>query len=89
MQLVVQTISGTVYMLDAETGDPLWHTSVGIPGWSGQPVGYNEQSLFVIRRDIVYVLNRATGAQRYYTLDRDTKLPTYGFTLPGAPSAAP
>jgi hypothetical protein len=89
MQLVVQTISGTVYMLDAETGDPLWHTSVGIPGWGGQPVGYNGQSLFVIRRDIVYVLNRATGAQRYYTLDRDTKLPTYGFTLPGAPSAAP
>src|ERR1700675_2505300 len=37
MQLVVQTISGTVYMLDAETGDPLWHTSAGIPGWSGQP----------------------------------------------------
>ena len=58
------------------------------PNWTGQPVGHNEQNLFVIRRDIAYVLNRASGAQRYYTLDKDTKLPQYGFVLPAAPSAA-
>src|SRR5947209_2251096 len=71
-QLIVQTIFGTVYALDAETGDFLWRTSVGQPGWSMQPVGYNDRDLFVIRRNALHVLNRSSGAQRLYTLDRDT-----------------
>src|SRR5438093_9505238 len=52
-QLVVQTNFGTVYLLDAETGDLLWRTTVGLPNWSGQPVGFNEQNIFVIRRDLL------------------------------------
>ena len=88
-QLVVQTNFGGVFMLDAETGDFLWRASVGVQGWSGQPIGFNERNIFAIRRDMLYVLNRANGAQRYYTVNRDTKLPDYGFQLPAAPSAAP
>jgi outer membrane protein assembly factor BamB len=88
-QLVVQTVFGVVYMLDAETGDLLWRQPVGIPGWNGQAVGYNDRYLFVTRRNLLYVLNRSTGAQRYYTVDKDTKLPDYGFALPGSASAAP
>src|SRR5688572_24377450 len=38
-ELVVQTIFGAVFLLDAETGDLLWRTTVGIPGWNGEPVG--------------------------------------------------
>jgi outer membrane protein assembly factor BamB len=87
-QLVVQTVYGAIFMLDAETGDLLWRATVGLPDWQGQAVGYNEQSIFATRRDIVYVLNRATGKHRFFTLDKDTKLPNYGFKLPGAPSAA-
>ncbi len=88
-QLVVQTLFGAVFMLDAETGDVLWRTPVGLPGWSGQPVGYNEQNLFVTRRDMLYVLKRSNGAQRYYTVNKETKLPDYGFSLPSPLSAAP
>jgi len=88
-QLVVQTLYGAVYLIDAETGDILWRTPVGIPSWNAQPVGYNEQNIFVTRREILYILNRDNGTQRYYTLDKDTKLPTNGFSLPAPSSAAP
>jgi outer membrane protein assembly factor BamB len=88
-QLVVQTVFGVVYLLDGETGDLLWRTEVGIPGWASQPVGYNDKNIFVTRRDLLYVLNRANGAQRLYTVAPDTKLPNYGYTLSAAPSAAP
>lgn len=89
VQLLVQTIFGAVFLLDAETGDLLWRTTVGIPNWNGQPAGYNDQNLFISRRDILYVLNRKNGVQRYYTIDKDTKLPNYGFTLRAPLSAAP
>ncbi len=88
-QVIVQTVFGAVHALDAETGDFLWRTNVGVPGSNAKPVGYNERYLFVTRRDMLHVLSRATGEELYYTLDKDTKLPDYGFLLPGPPSAAP
>ncbi len=88
-QLVVQTIYGTINMLDAETGDALWRVPVGLPNWNGQPVGFNEQNIFVTRRETMFVLDRATGKHRYYKVNRETKLPEYGFVLPSAPTAAP
>ncbi len=88
-ELVVQTNLGDVFMLDAETGDPLWHTAFGNPKWSGQPVGYNQRNIFVTRREFLYVLNRTNGAQRVYTVAKDTKLPNHGFQLPAVPDAAP
>jgi outer membrane protein assembly factor BamB len=88
-ELVVQTNLGGVFMLDAETGDPLWHNAFGNPKWSGQPVGYNERNIFVTRREFLYVLNRTNGAQRVYAVAKDTKLPSYGFQLPAVPDAAP
>jgi outer membrane protein assembly factor BamB len=88
MQLVVQTRYGSVVLLDAETGDTLWRTSVGLPYWEAQPVAYNSSSIFTTRRDMLYVLSRKTGAQRVFTIDRDSKLPNYGMKLLGAPSSA-
>jgi outer membrane protein assembly factor BamB len=88
-QVVVQTYYGSVLLLDAETGDTLWRTSVGVPYWEGQPVAYNSSSIFATRREYLYVLNRATGAQRVFTLDKDSKLPHYGYRMHFAPSAMP
>ncbi|MBI3411327.1 MAG: PQQ-binding-like beta-propeller repeat protein, partial [Planctomycetes bacterium] len=88
-QIVAQTFSGAVSLLDAETGDVLWRTPVGTPYWPGKPVGFNDSNLFVVRRNVLYVLNRATGSQRVYAVDKETKLPDYGLKLEFGPSAAP
>lgn len=88
-QLVVQTFAGAVLLLDAETGDPLWRTSVGLPYWQAQPVGYNETSILATRREFLYILDRATGAHRLYRPDVATGKPVYGTPLPAVPSAAP
>jgi outer membrane protein assembly factor BamB len=87
-QLVVQTYSGAVLLLDAETGDTLWRTTVGEPFWEGQPVAYNSSTIFTTRRDVLYALNRVNGRQRLWTLDRLTGRPTYGFYLPHPPASA-
>ncbi len=89
VQLVVQTFYGTVLLLDAETGDTLWRTTMGKRYESGPPVGYNSGSIFVVRKDQLYILNRATGLHRLYTLDPHSKLPQYGIPLRGSPTAAP
>lgn len=88
-QLAVQTLSGMVSLLDAETGDALWRTQPGIPYWPSQPVGYNDGNIFAVRRDLLFVLNRADGQQRVFVVNKDSKLPEYGFRLEFAPSAAP
>jgi len=89
LQLLVQTAYGSVILLDAETGDTLWRTSVGVPFWELQPATYNSSVIFATRRDMLYVLDRRTGRQRVFTLDKDSKLPNYGFKLLGAPSTSP
>jgi outer membrane protein assembly factor BamB len=88
-QLVVQTLSGAVILLDAETGDTLWRTSVGVPYWTPQPVAYNSTSIFASRRNKMHVLHRVTGRERVYTLEKGSNLPVYGFRLESSPSAAP
>src|SRR5262249_36906063 len=89
MQLIVQTFSGAVILLDAETGDTLWRTTVGDPFAEGQPVGYNSSSIFTTRQDNLYILNRANGRQRVWTLGKITERVNYGFILQHAPSAKP
>ncbi|MCI0643242.1 MAG: PQQ-like beta-propeller repeat protein [Gemmataceae bacterium] len=88
-QLVVQTLAGSVVLLDAETGDTLWRTSVADPYWQGQPVAWNDTNLFVLKRAMLFVLNRANGKHRLSTRNEFTKFTYDGVLLDFAPSAAP
>lgn len=88
-QLLVRSRSGSVYLLNGETGDLVWSTSVGSPYWVGQPGAWNSRDIFVTQRDRLFVLNRRNGRQRLYQMDPDTKETVYGYTLDFAPSTAP
>src|SRR5947208_450418 len=88
-QLVVQTYKGAVYLYDADNGDLVWKTQVGVPYWTPQPAAFNSQSIFVTRRDVLHVINRYTGAQRVYTVDERTMQADFGFPLSYTPNAAP
>jgi outer membrane protein assembly factor BamB len=88
-QLVVQTLKGAVFLYDANTGDLIWKTAVGVPYWTSQPAGFNSQSIFVTRRNILYVLNRFDGSQRVFTYDPSSKSNYYGYQLAFGPNAAP
>jgi outer membrane protein assembly factor BamB len=76
-QILVQTRSGGVVMLDAATGATLWRARHGIPYAVTQRLGYNKQSVFIVNGSRLYALNRATGQL------------LWEFPLPDAPSAAP
>jgi outer membrane protein assembly factor BamB len=76
-QLLVQTRSGGLVMLDAATGATLWRARHGIPYAVTQRPGYNKQSVFVANGSHLYALSRATGRLEWE------------FVLPDAPSAAP
>jgi outer membrane protein assembly factor BamB len=89
VQVLAQTFSGSVALFDGETGDLLWQAQVGTPYRVPQPAGYNDNSIFVIRRNVLYILNRATGLQRIYTTDKLSGVRTYGYELPYSPSAGP
>src|SRR5947209_5755813 len=54
-QVLVQTYSGLVVLFDGENGDRLWQTQVGTPYWLPQPAGYNDSSVFVIRRNVLFI----------------------------------
>ena len=88
-QVVAQTYAGAVYLFDADSGDLIWKTRVGIPYWTPQPAGFNSQSIFVTRRNVLHVLNRFNGTQRVFTFNDATKETTFGYDMDYAPSAAP
>jgi outer membrane protein assembly factor BamB len=88
-QLVVQTLKGMVYLYDADNGDLIWKTTIGVLYWASQPVSFNSQSIFVTRRNVLHVLNRADGTQRVFTYDPASKTYTFGYELAFSPSAAP
>jgi outer membrane protein assembly factor BamB len=88
-QLLVESHSGLVALLDAETGDELWKIQVGKTFSPGQPPAANSNSVFVNRRTILYVLNRTTGLHRLFTVDKFTGVRSNGIDLPYMPSAAP
>ncbi len=88
-QLVVQTYKGAIFLYDADTGDLIWKTRAGEAFWSAQPAAFNTQSIFVTRRNMLYVLNRYDGSQRVYTLDPVRKRIDFGYPLLFTPNAAP
>src|SRR5262249_55487756 len=85
--LLAQTYRGSVVAINADTGDTLWRTTVGLPYAVAQPAGWNDQAVFVCRREFLYVLDRDDGKQLLYTVDPDTNQPKYGTDLEGVPSA--
>jgi outer membrane protein assembly factor BamB len=58
-----------------------------VPYWALQPAAFNSHSILLTRRDELSVLDRASGNQRVYTLDRFTKRRIYGMRLQGNPIA--
>jgi outer membrane protein assembly factor BamB len=86
-RLIVQTVRGDVTLLDAETGDPLWHSRVGNPYWLMRPAAFNSQAIFTTRRDHLHVLDRETGKQILWNIEKDSQEPIWGITLEGVPSA--
>jgi len=85
--LLAQTFKRSVIAINAETGDTLWRTPVGLPYRSMQPVSASEQTVFVCRHETVFALDRDNGKQLLYTMDPDTNQPQYGFRME-APATA-
>ncbi|MBI2806425.1 MAG: PQQ-binding-like beta-propeller repeat protein [Planctomycetes bacterium] len=88
-QVVVQTFKGAVYLFDADNGDLVWKTQVGVPFWAVQAAAFNAHNIFVTRRNMLYVLNREDGAHRAFTFNSRTEEYTFGAELSYAPSATP
>jgi outer membrane protein assembly factor BamB len=86
-QLIIQTLRGDVIALDAETGDPLWVTPVGTPYELARPVAFNSQVIFTTRKDRLFVLDRETGRQALWDIEKDSGLPIWGMPLESVPSA--
>jgi hypothetical protein len=85
--LLLQTLRGTVVCLDAENGDLLWRAQVGLDYQVMQPAAFNSQAIFTSRRDRLHVLDRDTGAEILYDVQKDGNLPVWGIQLEGVPSA--
>jgi hypothetical protein len=45
--LLAQTYQGAVVAINADTGNTLWRTSVGLPYQAAQPAGWNDEAIFV------------------------------------------
>jgi outer membrane protein assembly factor BamB len=88
-ELLVQSRLGVVFLLDAETGDVLWRTPVGPPYVKMSAAAFNDEDIYVLRREMLYVLDRRTGRQRLYTVDPGDGHVTYGFNLGTGITAAP
>jgi hypothetical protein len=85
--LVAQTYKGTVIAINAETGDILWRTPVGLPYRPMRPVGANEQTIFVCRHLTLFALDRDNGRHLIFTNDPTTNKPEFGQRLDSPPTA--
>jgi outer membrane protein assembly factor BamB len=75
--LLVQTRSGLVVSLDAETGELRWRVRPGLSYRNVMPLAWNAKSVIVVNTNVLCSLDRATG------------LLEWEYTLPGAPTAPP
>src|SRR5262249_51253995 len=50
------------------------------------PAGFNNETIFVSRREYLFTLDRDTGKQMMYTVEPDSNLPVYGLALEATPS---
>jgi outer membrane protein assembly factor BamB len=63
--LLVQTRSGLVTALEAETGQTRWRSRVGHPYRRPLPLAFNRKYVFVINGTSLFGLDRETGAQSW------------------------
>jgi outer membrane protein assembly factor BamB len=63
--MFVQTRSGMVAMLDAETGRMLWHTTFGKPYQASFPLAINAYAVYAVNGGTIYALDRGTGAVKW------------------------
>lgn len=77
-QIVVQTRSGRLTVIDAESGKEMWHAWLG-PRYRAeiQPVAANMRTIFAIAEGKIYALDRLDG------------MVEWRYDLPGALSTAP
>jgi outer membrane protein assembly factor BamB len=75
--LLVQTRSGLVCAIEAETGRSRWQVRVGRPYRVSVRLGYNARAVLVVNDQTLYVLNRETGAL------------LWDFDMPSAVTTAP
>jgi len=84
-ELVVQTLAGAVYLIDADTGDLKWR--VPLEGKVLTVVGANSRAVFVARSDRLFALDRKTGMHLLYFKEAGQPEAIMGYKLPGPPSA--
>jgi hypothetical protein len=61
----VQTRSGLVALLDAESGTIRWRTRVGIPYRVAHGLAFNSREVYTVNNTYLYALDRKTGGQRW------------------------
>ncbi|MHB1426002.1 MAG: outer membrane protein assembly factor BamB family protein [Gemmataceae bacterium] len=64
--LYVQTRSGLVTLIDAESGEALWRQRVGRPYVSEHALTFNSREVYVINNVYLYALDRLTGMVNWY-----------------------
>ena len=64
-QIFVQSRSGLVAALDAETGRTLWSTNVGKSYGAGFPLAINSFDVYALNGGTIYALDRRTGSVKW------------------------
>jgi outer membrane protein assembly factor BamB len=64
-QMFVQTRSGMVAVLNAETGRILWHTTFGKGYQASFPLAINAFAVYAVNGGTIYALDRTTGAVKW------------------------
>ena len=81
-QILVQTRSGKVFLLDGETGDIIWRAQPPGTVLGGMlPAAFNSHSIYIVRGEWLDILNRANGKMELYTWNKTTKVKKYGMRL--------
>jgi outer membrane protein assembly factor BamB len=80
-RIYVQTRSGAVIAVNADTGQQVWRTRVGQPYNVIHPLGFNYNSVFGYNGSRLFAIDRATGRAKW-----ETNLPNVPTTPPVADS---
>ncbi len=88
-EVLIQTRAGIIQLVDAETGDLKWRTPVGgMPYDAPRGAAFNAKSIFITRKNTLFVINRKTGKHRVFTIDK-TGVPILGYPLVRSTTTTP